>query len=127
MTDREKLIELLCADPCTAMSTDDCDTCELRCIANCYSICMADILLDNGVTFAKDTDASSKWISVEERLPEDDVIVLVWYASEYGSYGMGFANFAKQFGTDTQGDTFTPKGMKEITHWMPLPQPPREE
>ena len=69
-SDREKLIELLCADPCTAMSTDDCETCKLRYIANCYSICMADILLANGVTFVKDTDVPSKWISVDNP-PED--------------------------------------------------------
>lgn len=114
MTDREKLIELLCEDPCTAMSTDDCETCELRYKANCYSICMADHLLANGVTFAKDTDVSSKWISVEERLPSRDDTVLAFWEGMRGTD----AAIQVNKGWNIYGT---------ITHWMPLPQPPREE
>ena len=56
MTDREKLIELL---------GDYFD------IGDCTPEDIADHLIANGVTFAKDTDVHSKWISVEEKLPKD--------------------------------------------------------
>lgn len=57
MTDRERLLDILSklifphelVDPLEAV---------------------ADYLLDNGVTFAKDIDVPSKWISVEDWLPD---------------------------------------------------------
>ena len=67
MTDREKLIELLLGcDPIKERDLDDdWHDGELEEIA--------DHLLANGVTFAKDMDVPSKWISMAERKPEDDL------------------------------------------------------
>lgn len=109
MTDREKLIELV---SCFAKGK--------------YVECRADSLLDhllaNGVTFAKDTDVPSKWISVEDRLPEHGDVVLCWHkAKDYPIV----LQLDKRSGCwlDDQWDY----GMGLITHWMPLPEPPKED
>lgn len=64
--------------------------------------------------------AQPKWISVEERLPEDGTFALFHYAKNgentmdvgcYYDYGM--------FMVDGHS--------VNATHWMPLPEPPKEE
>ena len=60
----------------------------------------------------------SGWISVEERLPEEDTIVLVW-CGEYAVYNylrddMWYTGYC-DISTDDGG----------ITHWMPLPEAPK--
>ena len=75
----------------------------------------------------------SDWISVDERLPSDWSVVLCYgvpfewdktskpnsnifcavYVAEYDRWSVGYSAF---------GDTSTLK----VTHWQPLPQPPRE-
>ena len=63
-----------------------------------------------------------RWISVEERLPEDyeDVVIIMrdgassWYRAAYREYG-GWS-----FGGGRRVND-------EVTHWMPIPQPPKEE
>ena len=78
---------------------------------------VADYLLDNGITV-------QEWISVEDRLPEkngryltankrwDDRISVfdLWFDS-------GF------WYTDGEDDVFD----FEVTHWMPMPKPPKGE
>lgn len=66
------------------------------------------------------------WVSVEERLPEGQQEVLV-YLPKYGS------TMAVYFLTDadpTRQTWFNPfwstKRFDEVTHWMPLPQPPQK-
>jgi hypothetical protein len=77
---------------------------------------------------------------VAERLPEDLHKVLCFKKSNYGAYAMA-ANFAKcleEFcDTDFQGvkhggfiDYDSEYGyyeLNDITHWMPLPKPPKGE
>ena len=60
-----------------------------------------------------------KWISVKERLPESSKNVLA-----YKSYGQGYM-VASYF----DGKWFPPDGIQfpVITHWMPLPEPPKEK
>ena len=63
-----------------------------------------------------------RWISVEERLPEDyeDVVIIMrdgassWYRVAYREYG-GWS-----FGGGRRVND-------EVTHWMPLPELPKEE
>ena len=123
---REKLIELLSADPCGEV---DCGTCERLARVDCHREQMADYLIANGVTFATDTKVGDKWISVKDRLPNTDSLVLAWIADkeEPEPIGFGFANFQEQRATDIDGNLFTPKGMFLVTHWMPLPEPPKED
>jgi hypothetical protein len=74
-------------------------------------------------------DASPKWISVEDRLPENGKDVLCWY--EYYRYGEYNAMYR------TQGIGFCVNGhwggeaasghRAKVLYWMPLPEPPKEE
>lgn len=61
-----------------------------------------------------------EWISVDERLPEQGVPVLVYknrYSEAYGN--METAYFENGRWRGSCGEF--------ITHWMPLPEPPRKE
>lgn len=98
-----------------------------------------------------------KWISVEERLPEPGVYVIAYYKNELGmdrriraEYSDGhsllisgemdwsgdWANYDEE-----EDEYYCPEGWFEanefeeihyqvdgnVTHWMPLPEPPRGE
>ena len=78
---------------------------------------IAERMMDHGVTV-------QEWISVKDRLPEKDVRVLVWMQDNEEYY--------TQIDTDRfsctmeQGYHWIRWG-KSVTHWMPLPQPPKGE
>lgn len=77
---------------------------------------VADYLLDNGVTV-------QEWISVKDRLPEEwtDVLVLSRF---------GFLETAVYTGTPGKWRIGWNGDMLEadsITHWMPMPHPPKGE
>ena len=77
---------------------------------------IADKLLDSGVTMLE-------WISVDDGLPEDwaDVLAL----SRYGFLETAvYTGVSGKWRTAWNGDTLE---MDSITHWMPLPQPPKGE
>jgi len=61
--------------------------------------------------------AADAWISVSERLPEDESEQVLVYAKDYG------------FGTDqcdqTQGPCAWTNFGEDVTHWKPLPEPPK--
>lgn len=61
-----------------------------------------------------------EWISVKERLPDEVDTYLV-----YGRYGIEFALY---YG---DGEWLTCEDLTNITrfvtHWMPLPEPPKED
>lgn len=63
---------------------------------------IADHLIANGVTI-------QEWVSVKDRLPTESCTYLV--ACSDGRVGWSFYN-----------STFPDR----VTHWMPLPQPPKE-
>ena len=58
-----------------------------------------------------------KWISVKDRLPENDDTVLT-----YTSLGYSFNHFLNI--TDNGKKKNIWNGCAKVTHWMPLPEPP---
>ena len=113
MTDREKLIELLC-DVCWGFEGDESGA--------------ADYLISHGVTFAKDTDVPSKWISVDDRLPAPMVSVITsrkFLDCETRESIIDYRFIDIGGGSMWYKDLLSWKSV--VTHWMPLPQPPREE
>ena len=72
---------------------------------------IANHLIANGVTI-------QKWISVEERLPEPLVGVLVHHEDGEIYVGVWFKSFSHFLGEDDDN---------RVTHWMPLPEPPKED
>jgi hypothetical protein len=102
MTDRERLLEILNVP---IYPHENVDTLEA----------VADYLLDNGVTF-------QKWIPVSERLPEHGKWVLCACRAK-------IVEVLKYDSTMEDWDSQLPercymKGF--VTHWMPLPEPPKE-
>ena len=90
--------------------------------------------------------AQPKWISVEERLPDDleEVLILVKETEFYGQYKeFSKSYFCRYIGSYDSGEWYTvwchghryikdtanePYADKlEVTHWMPLPELPKEE
>lgn len=69
---------------------------------------IVDYLIANGVTFRK-------WIPVTEQLPDDDVQVLA--CTKKG----------KPFPAHCEDGKWRVSHSVTITHWMPLPEPPKEE
>lgn len=65
---------------------------------------------------------SYEWISVEDRLPEDNTDVLVYRGSLISVYTyIGHNEWEDDYGYWSRTDD------ENITHWMPLPQPPVKE
>lgn len=58
-----------------------------------------------------------EWISVKDRMPDVGVPVLLWNVD-----GFAYVDTWSKFGCWT----ITPT-TGEVTHWMPLPEPPESE
>ena len=77
---------------------------------------LVDYLISNGVTVTN-VGCKSEWISVEERLPNEDDEVLI-YSSYYHRIRVG-AHLPSYIKYCNNSD--------RITHWMPLPEAPNAE
>lgn len=93
---------------------------------------IADYLIANGVTVqeGKDNDVPTKWIPVAERLPETcGYPVLMVAANKYGQKKIvkGFTNYEcpVEFCTNEKEYDLC-WHCWEVTHWMPLPEPPKK-
>ena len=105
---------------------------------------IADHLIENGVTVQEDCKecaeatqncivklqeqiaelrSAQKWVSVKERLPQEKVDCIVHYKhaycdnDDYWAIGMCFYD----------GEKFQINPAYKVTHWMPLPEPPKGE
>lgn len=103
---KDKLIELLV------------NICEKY--APCEMDVVADHLIANGVTLAKDTNVPS-WIPVSERLPKEYGRYLCNVKSFLfpGSFYQTILQYVE--GGFIEGRIYT----DDVTHWMPLPEPPK--
>ena len=63
------------------------------------------------------------WIRCEDRLPEDDKDVLMWGPEIDYDVGHHFEHF--DLDIEWIGGEFPYSG-SEVSHWMPLPEPPKE-
>ena len=78
MNDKEKLISLLIlTDPNPYTCESESGSCELTTCTECRARSTADLLIENGVTV-------QEWISVKDRLPEEDGSYLV-YSNSFGN------------------------------------------
>ena len=102
---REKLVELL-------TEFYGCDPMYY----NVDALAIADYLIRHGVTV-------QDWVSVKERLPQEKVDCIVHYKhaycdnDDYWAIGMCFYD----------GEKFQFDPAYKVTHWMPMPQPPKGE
>ena len=88
---------------------------------------LADYLINSGVTV-------QEWISVEDRLPDKDGCYIVTACDEWCSCGEGIwydtvvvvAEYYKGSWTWYDGGReYSLEGI--VTHWMPMPNPPKGE
>ena len=120
MNVREKLIDLFqdCNNPSWNWVPD-----------NAEMLNLIDYLIANDVTVqdGNDNNILAKWISVNDRLPEysndgfaDAVLVTDGFVQHMAYFVGGEWRFAES------GEIKEPMWYR-ITHWMPLPEPPKGE
>ena len=63
----------------------------------------------------------SNWIDVNERLPEEGQLVLIYFPSLNDSYGMRFGTWQA---SGLEFAKMRDEMFADATHWMPLPLPP---
>ena len=112
---KEKLFDLMMRDPCPSPVICD-PNCKYYKSHHCHAERYADHLIANGVTI-------QEWIPVTERLPEHDGRYLcnVKYFSFQGSFYQAILEYDKH--GFQEGHIYT----DDVTHWMPLPTPPKGE
>lgn len=106
---REKLVELI--GQVQDCGCDVTDVVEMNYVEN---ITLADHLIANGVTV-------QKWISVKDRLPDNENQRVL--AVCIGDYPIGHP----KIDTDRYTRGHWVRYGNDVTHWMPLPQPPKGE
>ena len=78
---------------------------------------IADTLLDNGVTV-------QEWISVKDNLPEaGGYVVCIAKRNPFSRFMPMVARIEKNGWVNP----ITEQYISEVTHWMPMPQPPKGE
>lgn len=105
-----KMVELLEPHMSGLACEYESGSCELTSCRSCNARNIADHLISNGVTV-------QEWISVEDRLPEENTTVIV--ATDNG---IVFQCLYSYDGWDLWDDNDV-----NITHWQPMPQPPKGE
>ena len=148
---REKLIELLiCADDyCNDNCNKGCNVCKYNGNVDCYYNVQADHLIANGVTFqTRDIHWATeqaykngkeagkpKWISVNDRLPTEEAeeFEREWGETPDFLVMIEGAYLPTKLYYDWENDewfkinTALKREKYKVTHWMPLPEPPKGE
>lgn len=63
----------------------------------------------------------NNWISVKDEMPQDGVQVLVYSKHKWVAIGSTIKGYKVKRFYDGDGCSWN-----SITHWMPLPEPPKE-
>ena len=127
MNDKEKLISLLIlTDPNPYTCESESGSCELMTCTECRARSTADLLIANGVTV-------QEWISVKDRLPDNKEYdwVLAQVVEDNGFMHiptvMEYRQSKNDWFEETYGWISDHNGVFTVTHWMPMPQPPKGE
>lgn len=116
---------------------DGLDTCGKRriCLSDCPYFgedgCSSHLEAD-ALDYIQQLEAQvPKWISMEERLPEAKMAVLA-YGQRVVFNGKKIETFPMERVAYTRGEdegwfSWDSGDLIEVTHWMPLPEPPKEE
>lgn len=73
----------------------------------------------------EDAPTVNGWISVKDRLPDKNGQYLCWFGKNTIAKGAAIATYLEMwqaFGSLESLETYP-----NVTHWMPLPEPPKEE
>ena len=85
----------------------------------------ANFLMENGETFADVPETNvGKWIPVSERLPKETgeyIVVIEDVEKSTSLWYSVYRNGWYDFNDDEYADPYN-----NVTHWMPLPEPPKE-
>ena len=69
----------------------------------------------------------NRWISEQERLPKNDDQVLAWYMFDMDIARYNAKKDQWEIWSIDDFDGMAWLTVNGVTHWMPLPEPPREE
>ena len=125
MNVREKLVELLKTNACPSPFICD-QACKYYGYGDCFPDRYADHLISNGVTV-------QEWIPVTERLPDNKEHdwVLAQVVEDNGFMHIPKVMEYRQQRNDWLDETYgwlsEHNGAFTVTHWMPLPAPPKGE
>lgn len=87
-----------------------------------------DALLKDALAYIQQLEAAHpKWISVEERLPDDRGNFITKIHCDNGDWieVNTFDHMEKEWWHDAVNHTV--KATEFVTHWMPLPEPPKDD
>lgn len=133
---RKKLIYMI-ENHCAIVVADACpESSNGKCTIRECATCLANHLIANGVTVQEskgvEIDQFNKWIPVTERLPNPSTYVLALTAPGYLSVGQNcvVADYIhpseEEHGVFVMAYRYWEDPLK-VTHWMPLPEPPKGE
>ena len=116
MNVREKLVELLKTNACPSPFMCD-PACRYYGYGDCFPDRYADHLISNGVTV-------QEWISVKDMMPEaGGYVVCIAKRNPFSRFMPMVARIEKNGWVNP----ITEQYISEVTHWMPIPQPPKGE
>lgn len=127
-TVKEKLAKLVkmglnrCGEYAGTFDDSSCSGCGYREEIDCLTARVVDALIEGGVTI-------QEWMSVDERLPITEKEAMEYYEinSEFPQFivkiDVGVTATVLEFNGK---DWFDGYATYNVTHWMPLPEPPEE-
>jgi hypothetical protein len=92
--------------------------------AYCSGVDAVDGYLRNSLSAYRNSVKRLQWISVKERLPEEDVDVAIGWFQKTASNKTFWTVDAAQLTNKVFSGW---RVYSEVTHWMPLPKPPEEK